>query len=68
MIRSSGAGQCGWTNGITNYSDDFNSHYNALQVTLTKQFSHGLSVNANYAWQHAISWESGYYTWSHHVH
>lgn len=60
-----GPGQCGWTNGITNYSDDFNSHYNALQVTLTKQFSRGFSVNANYAWQHAISWQSGYYTWSH---
>jgi Carboxypeptidase regulatory-like domain/TonB dependent receptor len=60
-----GAGQCGWTNGITDYSDDFNTHYNALQVTLAKQFTHGLSMNANYAWQHAISWQSGYYTWSH---
>jgi outer membrane receptor protein involved in Fe transport len=60
-----GPGQCGWTNGITDYSDDFNTHYNALQATLTKQFSHGLSINANYAWQHAISWQTGYYTWSH---
>jgi outer membrane receptor protein involved in Fe transport len=60
-----GPSQCGWTNGITDYSDDFNTHYNALQVTLAKQFSHGLSMNANYAWQHAISWQSGYYTWSH---
>jgi outer membrane receptor protein involved in Fe transport len=60
-----GPGQCGWTNGITDYSDDFNTHYNALQATLTKSFSHGLSVNANYAWQHAISWQTGYYTWSH---
>ncbi|HEU5339850.1 MAG TPA: TonB-dependent receptor [Edaphobacter sp.] len=60
-----GQGQCGWTNGITEYSDDFNTHYNALQVTLTKQFAHGLSVNANYAWQHAISWQNSYYTWSH---
>jgi outer membrane receptor protein involved in Fe transport len=60
-----GAGQCGWTNGITDYSNDFNTHYNALQVSLNKQFSHGLSVNGNYAWQHAISWQTGYYTWSH---
>jgi hypothetical protein len=60
-----GPGQCGWTNGITNYSDDFNSHYNALQVTLAKTFTHGLSMNANYAWQHGVSWQSGYYTWSH---
>ena len=22
-------------------------------------------MNANYAWQHAISWQTGYYTWSH---
>jgi outer membrane receptor protein involved in Fe transport len=60
-----GPGQCGWTNGITDYSDDFNTHYNALQATLTKTFSKGLSLNANYAWQHAISWQTGYYTWSH---
>jgi hypothetical protein len=59
------SGPCLWTNDITNYSDDFNSHYNALQVTLTKQFTHGLQMNANYAWQHATSWQSGYYTWSH---
>ena len=51
-----GPGQCGWTNGITDYGDDFNTHYNSLQVTLTKQFTRGLSFNANYAWQHAISW------------
>src|SRR5205807_2063039 len=37
-----GSGQCGWTNGITDYSDDFNTHYNALQATLTKTFSRGL--------------------------
>jgi hypothetical protein len=60
-----GPGQCGWTNNITNFSDDFNTHYNSLQVTLTKTFSRGLSVNANYAWQHAISWANGFYTWSH---
>jgi len=60
-----GPGQCGWTNGITNYSDDFNTHYNALQVTLAKTFTKGFSMNANYAWQHAVSWQSSYYTWSH---
>ena len=60
-------GQCGWTNGITDYSNNFNTHYNALEVTLAKQFTHGLSMNANYAWQHAISWATGYYTWDHAV-
>ena len=52
-------GQCGWTNGITYYGNNFNTHFNALQVTLAKQFTHGLSMNANYAWQHAISWATG---------
>jgi hypothetical protein len=59
-----GSGQCGWSNGITYYANDFDTHYNSLQVTLTKQFSHGLQMNANYAWQKAISWASGYSTWS----
>jgi hypothetical protein len=57
-------GQCGWTNGITDYSNNFDSHYNALQVSLAKQFSKGLSLNANYAWQRATSYAGGYSTWS----
>ncbi len=58
------SGQCGWTNGITDYSNNFDSHYNALQVTLAKQFTKGLSFTANYAWQRATSWASGFSTWS----
>ena len=57
------SGQCGWTNGITNYSNSFNTHYNALQVTLTKQFTKGLSLNGNYAWQRAVSYATGFSTW-----
>lgn len=30
------------------------SNYNALQTTVTKQFSHGMSFQANYTWAHAI--------------
>ena len=30
------------------------SNYNALQTTLTKQFSHGMSFQVNYTWAHAI--------------
>ncbi len=59
-----GSGQCGWTNGITDYSNNFDTHFHALQVTLAKQFTHGLSFNGNYAWQRATSWASGYSTWS----
>ncbi len=57
------SGSCGWTNDIQNYSDDLNTHYNALQVTLAKQFTHGVSLNVNYAWQKAMSEASGYSTW-----
>ena len=57
-------GGCGWTNGITYFGDDLDSHFNALQVTLTKQMSHGYSLNANYAWQKAISEATGYSTWN----
>ena len=59
-----GSGQCGWINGITDYSNNSDSHFNALQVTVTKQFTHGLSFNGNYAWQRATDWASGYSTWS----
>jgi outer membrane receptor protein involved in Fe transport len=57
------AGSCGWTNDISFYASDADTHYNALQVTLAKQFTHGYSVNANYAWQRGTSWQSGFYTW-----
>jgi hypothetical protein len=58
------SGQCGWTNGITDYSNNFDSHFNSMQVSLAKQFSKGLSLNANYAWQRATSYAGGYSTWS----
>jgi hypothetical protein len=57
-------GGCGWTNGIQYYGDDLDTHYNALQATLSKQFSQGYSVNINYAWQQAISEATSYSTWS----
>ncbi len=57
------AGSCGWNNDIKYLGDDQDSHYNAMQVTLTKNMSHGYSLNANYAWQKAISEATGYSTW-----
>jgi hypothetical protein len=30
------------------------SNYNALQTSVTRQFSHGMSFQANYTWAHAI--------------
>ncbi|HWZ52240.1 MAG TPA: TonB-dependent receptor [Granulicella sp.] len=58
-------GGCGWTNALTDYGDQLDTHYNALQVTLTKQMAHGYSLNANYAWQQAMSEAVNYSTWSH---
>ncbi len=56
-------GGCGWINGFTYFGDNQDTHYNALQATITKQMSHGYSLNANYAWQKAISENTGYSTW-----
>ena len=52
----------GWTQGITYYADTSNTHYNALQLTVEKQLSHGLQLTANYAWQRAQNYGSNYYS------
>ena len=57
------AGACGWTNGIGYYGDDQNTHYNALQASLTKTFTRGLSFTTNYAWQSATNYASSFSTW-----
>ncbi len=58
------SGGCGWTNGISYYGDDQDTHFNALQVSVAKQFTQGLSFNANYAWQRAFDFNSQYATWN----
>ncbi len=35
-----------------------NSSYNALQATLEKRFSHGLTVRSNYTWSHCLDGQS----------
>ena len=45
----------GWAQGLTYYHNAFNTHYNALQVTLEKHFTQGLQFSANYAWQRAFN-------------
>jgi hypothetical protein len=57
-------GGCGWTNGISEHTTNLDTHFNALQITLAKQFSHGVSWNANYAYQHAISQTQAFSTWN----
>ncbi len=57
-------GGCGWTDSIQYYGDDLDTHYNAMQVSLSKAMTHGYSINVSYAWQKAISEATGYATWS----
>jgi outer membrane receptor protein involved in Fe transport len=61
--RPACGGPCGWTQGIGYYGDDQDTHYNALQTKFTKAFSQGLSINLNYAYQHAIDTASNFSTW-----
>jgi hypothetical protein len=49
---------------MTYYGNDLDTHFNALQVTLAKQFSRGLSFTANYGWQQGINIQTGYSTWN----
>jgi hypothetical protein len=45
------------------WSNVVNSNYNAFQLSVKKQASHGLTFNLNYTWSHAIdsgsTWHSG---------
>ncbi len=56
-------GGCGWNQDVTYFGDNLDTHYNALQVTISKQLSHGVSLNGNYAWQAAQAYATGYSTW-----
>jgi hypothetical protein len=58
------AGACGWNQGISYYGDNQDTHFNALQITVTKQMARGLSFNSNYSWQHATDYASSYATWN----
>ena len=56
-------GPCGWDQGIGYYGDDQDTHYNAMQLKLTKNYSKGNSVALNYAYQVGTDAASGYATW-----
>lgn len=58
------AGACGWTQAIQYNGNNQDAHFNALQVTVAKTFSKGLSFTSNYAWQRAFDWASSFRTWS----
>jgi outer membrane receptor protein involved in Fe transport len=56
-------GVCGWNQPIGYYGDNQNTHFNALQVTVAKQISRGLSFTSNYAWQRGFNFNNSYATW-----
>jgi len=60
-------GQCGWTNDITYYSDNLNTNFNALQVTLAQNLWKGMDYTANYQWASAFADSTGYASWDRHV-
>jgi hypothetical protein len=56
-------GMCGWNTGIQYNGDDQDTHFNALQITVEKQLTKGLSFTSNYAWQRSMNFAGGYSTW-----
>jgi hypothetical protein len=63
-LPACGGGPCGWTQGISYYGDDQDTHYNALQTKFTKTYTHGLSINLNYAYAHGTDAASSFSTWN----
>ncbi len=51
----------GWSQDIDYDCMCGNTHYNALQITVDKRISHGLSMTGNYAYQLARNYDSGNY-------
>ncbi len=62
--RPACAGACNWTQPISYYGDDQDTHYNALQAKFTKMYSQGLSINLNYAYQRGTDTASNFATWN----
>ncbi len=62
-LPACGTGACGWTQDITYYGDDQDTHYNAIQAKVTKAMTQGFNINLNYAYQRGTDAASGFATW-----
>jgi hypothetical protein len=58
-------GMCGWNNSIAYRGDTQNTEFDAMQVTLAQQFSHGVAITGNYQWANAFGDTTNLWTWSH---
>ncbi len=58
-----GTGACNWTQDITYYGDDQDTHYNAIQAKVTKALTQGFNINLNYAYAHGIDNANNFATW-----
>ena len=62
-LAACGSGPCSWTQDISYYGDDQDTHYNAIQAKLTKNLSQGFNINLNYAYQRGRDNASNFATW-----
>ena len=58
------AGACGWSQGVSYYGNNQDTHFNSIQITLSQAQFHNLTLNANYAYQRATNYNSSYSTWN----
>ena len=63
-LPACGSGPCNWTQGISYYGDDQDTHYNAIQAKVTKTLNKGLSISLNYAYQRGTDNASSFATWN----
>ncbi len=62
-LPACGTGGCNWTQDISYYGDDQDTHYNAIQAKVTKALTQGFNLNLNYAYQVARDNASSFATW-----
>ena len=43
------------------FGNDANTSYNALQIKVQQNMSHGLQFIAHYTWSRALNYNNGYY-------
>ncbi len=63
-LPACGTGACNWTQGISYYGDDQDTHYNAIQAKVTKALTQGFNINLNYAYAHGLDTANGFATWN----